>query len=100
MGKPVSKKSILLSLDPFGQFLRECPDAVTNNEKYGKQVRIDYNTWEDGSESISAYNKATKKSVNLGKVFPPRDFQGGGQAMTPQQASAEAQSTIDDGLPF
>jgi hypothetical protein len=97
MGKPVSKKSIAFSVNALGDFVRQNPSQVTDHEKYGKQIWLDFNVWEDGSESISAYSKEQKTSVNLGKVFPPKD---NGQ-MSPQKASVVAQTvTADDDLPY
>lgn len=99
MGKPISKKSIAFNVGALGDFLRENPGSVTSHEKYGKQVWLDLNTWDDGSESISAYSKEKKTSSNVGKVFPPKPQEG--QQISPQQASVQAQTIpADDGLPF
>lgn len=99
MGKPISKKSIAFSVGALGEFVRQNPDAVKDHEQYGKQVWLDLNTWDDGSESVSAYSKGEKKSVNLGRVFLPKE--NNGQSQSPQIASAKAQSvSVDDDLPF
>lgn len=100
MGKPISKKSIAFNIGALGDFVRDNAASVTSHEKYGKQVWLDLNTWDDGSESISAYSKEKKVSVNVGKVFPPRE-QNANQPASPQQASIKAQTIpADDDLPF
>lgn len=96
MAQPIKKERIALNATELGRLMRETPKSVTDSDKYGKTVWFDLTTWDDGSQSLSGYNPETKARYNLGKVFPSRE----NNQMSPQQASAQAQSVTSDDLPF
>ena len=96
MAQPTKKERVALNPTELGKFMRETSKAVTDHEKYGQTVWFDLTTWDDGSKSLSGYNPETKSRYNLGKVFPSKE----NNQMSPQRASAQAQSVTSDDLPF
>lgn len=98
MAQPTNRERVALNATELGKFMREVTKSVTDNDKYGKTVWFDLVTWDDGSKSLSGYNGETKSRYNLGKVFLAKDQEQ--SSMSPQQASMQAQSTANDGLPF
>ena len=59
----------LLNIDDLGKTIKSNPDKVVNKENYGRNLQIDGKQWEDGSISLSIYNKESKERFNIGKIF-------------------------------
>lgn len=98
MSKPVRKWRAALNMDEQKNLATANPKSISKSDKYGTSQWVDVVEWEDGNISISGYDPESKKSFKIGAGKQQDMNQQGVQ--TPQQASAVAQSTVDDGLPF
>ena len=82
---------------------QEYKTVVSNNGKTsgGKNFKIEGTTWEDGSISISFYNKETQERFDLGKLFISK-YQDNNQSQKSsgfETTSAPSKAVADD-LPF
>ena len=68
MAGPVKKFFGNLSLDGIKKAVLELPGKVDNNEKYGKQLKVQAAQWEDGGISISLWDGENKVSIPLGNL--------------------------------
>jgi len=53
-----------ISIDEVGK----SKGLFTDDEKYGKQLKVQATQWEDGGISITAWNKETKESFKIGNL--------------------------------
>ena len=68
MAGPTKKYFGNLSLDGIKKAVLELPGKVDNNEKYGKQLKVQAAMWEDGGISISLWDNENKVSIPLGNL--------------------------------
>lgn len=59
---------VSLSLDGIAQAIKQVPKKYSEHEKYGKQLSADLKIWEDGTASISIWDKDKEERIRIGTV--------------------------------